>query len=190
MRLWLVAASAVGCGVPVARYAALEDGFDAAAAARDRSLAELDACRAEVRVGTEREEAAEAPRRVAEAALLQVAERGAGTVTGARLGLDPARWFVAGTAELSEEGRRLVPTLAAGLAAAPGAHVRLEVSGGDAPATLEYPTPWHLGADRAVALALALVAAGVPTDRLTAAATTGPASAYVVLDAAGSPGGR
>jgi hypothetical protein len=176
----LLAAALSGCGVPSARHAALADAFDAAAAARDRAQAELDACAAAAAAREEAERAAAAPAQSAHAALARVAAAVGGTQSpDGAVTLDPAPWFLPGTADLADAGRTSVPALGAALGALPPGLVRVEVAVGEVPPSREYPTARHLAGDRAIAIVAALEAAGVPAERLVAAARPGP-SALVV----------
>src|SRR4029077_14000970 len=78
-------------------------------------------------------------------------------------------------ADLSDPGEAALKALADAMKADPDASFRVEGRVGAPPANKrEYPTPWHLGADRAIAVLGALVEAGAPAIRVTAGAVSDP----------------
>lgn len=164
---WALALGA--CGIPAGRFEALEASFDAAAAARDRARAELDACRAGAEAQSSAAQEAGRPAEAARAAWSQLPG-----AEGTRWTTAPSDWFVAGTADRRDPPPAALERVATALASAPG-RVVVEVAVGEEVADpREYPSRWFLASDRAVALAEGLVAAGLPADRVVAAAAAGP----------------
>jgi hypothetical protein len=157
-----------GCGVPNAKYLELESAFDGAAATRDRAQADLDACRAEAAQNA----AAAANVAALDTAVAALGATLGGVPIGSGFALDPSRWFADGTAELSKDSP--IELLARALAGLPRSELVWSISAGPVPPTREHPTPWHLASDRAAAFGAALVAAGVPMDRLRIEVSEGP----------------
>lgn len=173
-RLALPLACALGACVPTTRYRALESSYDEAVAARDRAQSEAEACGASLA-----EEERAAARRAAEVEavrlrLVAVQERGLATLVerdgGFALQLPTDELFLDGAADLSEPGASRLEEVAGMLVDPP---LRLRVVGTtDATApSKEFPTPWHLGSDRAIAVVLALVGAGLAPEHLSASAS-------------------
>lgn len=120
--------------------------------------------------------AVEAPEPLSERWLRRLAALGAPPgvavqVRDDRIGIDigAAILFPTGLAELSDDGRRLLAKLIPALAAAPG---DIMVEGHADPAPLagggRYPSNWELSAARAAAVVRALIALGLPPERLAA----------------------
>jgi len=167
--LLVLAGVGVGCVAPH-RYAALEALYDGVVEDRDRVASERDAVQSEVAAHADRAEA-HAARVSAARAVLVAAADGRGVVqdrsAGPALVLSADGLFQPRTAELSEEGRQVV----AGLANALAAHAdgRFRIAGHTDATPLdsrEFPSNWHLGADRAIRIATALVVDGLPAERV------------------------
>lgn len=120
--------------------------------------------------------AVEAPEPLSERWLRRLATLGAPAgvtvqVRDDRIGIDigAAILFPAGQAELSDDGRRLLAKLIPALTAAPG---DIMVEGHADPAPIlgggRYPSNWELSAARAAAVVRALIALGLPPERLAA----------------------
>lgn len=165
------------CGVPAARFEQLETSFDAAAAARDRAQAELDACHAAAAARERELEAARAPEAQVAAALAALPGAGPrGWTTPA------SAWFAPGTADLTATAPATLTAVAAALAALPPGVVTIRVGAAGEPRDArEYPSERHLAADRAIALTEALVRAGTPAERLAAVAVAGPPEVTVAF---------
>lgn len=120
--------------------------------------------------------AVEAPEPLSERWLRRLAALGAPAgvtvqVRDDRIGIDigAAILFPAGQAELSDDGRRLLGKLIPALTAAPG-DVMVEGHADVVPLTGggRYPSNWELSAARAAAVVRALIALGLPPERLAA----------------------
>lgn len=120
--------------------------------------------------------AVEAPEPLSERWLRRLAALGAPSgvtvqVRDDRIGIDigAAILFSAGQAELSDDGRRLLAKLIPALAAAPG-DIMVEGHADVVPLTGggRYPSNWELSAARAAAVVRALIALGLPPERLAA----------------------
>lgn len=78
--------------------------------------------------------------------------------------------FPAGSATLSRQGRASIADVAEVLAAIPDREYQVAGHTDDVPIASErFPSNWHLGAARAIAVAQILVESGLPADRVSAA---------------------
>lgn len=177
--LLIALGAAAGCGAKQ-QVAALETQYDRAVADRDRAMAERDQARDRL---LERE-AADRARLDAfapiHARLAALGEQGLAEVRfedgRVWLGLPADALFVEGSADLTDPGRETVRRLGQELRGA-GARFQVRaVPGAAPPRGREFPTPWHLGADRAITVVLALIEAGMPAADLVAS-TAGPGDA-------------
>ncbi|MCB9688436.1 MAG: OmpA family protein [Alphaproteobacteria bacterium] len=161
-----------GC-VSRSRYAALETSYDDAVAARDRAQSEAEACAEDLQQSRRRSQHRAARFSAVYDGLKKVGERGLAEVRvedgRAVVQLRSDVLFASGSAALTAEGQAAVTEIAQILAKG---DARFQVEGHTDSAPIqsrEFPTNWHLGADRAINVVLAMVEAGFPADRVSAA---------------------
>ena len=171
--VFLALSLAGGC-VSKGKYAELEDMYDTAIEERDRAAAEREA--AEDQIAEMRERNRGRLERFASVyrELLKVEGKNLARVRiedgRAVLQLESDVLFASGSAELTDQGRQLVQDIAKILAE--GTQGDFQVEGHtdtDAINSKEFPTNWHLGADRAINVVAAMIEAGMPADRISAA---------------------
>ncbi|MCA9494118.1 MAG: OmpA family protein [Myxococcales bacterium] len=163
---------AQGC-VSKSRYSALEGSYDDAVAARDRAQSEAEACAADLQQSRQRNQHRAARFSTVYDGLRKVGDRGLADVRiedgRAVLQLDGDVLFASGSATLSPDGTKAVVEIAEILAKG---DARFQVEGHTDSQPIqsrEFPTNWHLGSDRAINVVLAMVDAGFPAERLSAA---------------------
>ncbi|MEQ1566071.1 MAG: flagellar motor protein MotB [Myxococcota bacterium] len=170
----LFAGALAGCGIPKAQYTELETKYndavaqrDAAAAERDQVKQELDEVRAKNKKRVENFSAVYAE-------LLKIEAKKLATVKiedgRAVLQLDSDVLFAPGSATLSTAGVTNVTELSKALTAGTQAKFQVEGHTDNEPIkSKEFPTNWHLGADRAINVVAKMIEAGMPADRVSAA---------------------
>jgi len=163
-----------GCGIPKSQYNDLESQYkeavtqrDSAQADRDKAQQELDEARArnkkrlEAFTGVYKE-------------LLQIEGKNLAKVKvedgRAVLQLDSDVLFASGSANLTPAGASAVQEIAKALTADTQANFQVEGHTDNEPIkSKEFPTNWHLGADRSINVVLEMVKAGMPANRISAA---------------------
>jgi chemotaxis protein MotB len=168
------AALLAGCGIPKSQYNDLEAQYkdavtqrDAAQADRDKTQQELDEVKARNKKRMEAFSSVYAD-------LLKIEGKGLAKVKiddgRAVLQLDSDVLFASGSANLTPAGLAAVQEIAKVLAAESDAKFQVEGhTDSDQIKTKEFPTNWHLGADRAINVTLEMVKAGMPANRISAA---------------------
>lgn len=171
----VLAALASGCGVPKAKYAELENQYTTAVKERDQAKAEADSAKSDLQEFKEKNRKRLETFAEVYAELLKIQGDKLAKVKiedgRAVLQLDSDVLFASGSAQLTPDGVKTIDALATALTAAKDA--RFQVEGHtDSDAiknTKEFPTNWHLGADRAINVTLEMVKQGLPADRISAA---------------------
>lgn len=173
--LLLAATLTAGCGVPKAQYAELENQYSEATQQRDQALADADAAKNELQEVRERNRKRLERFTAIYEDLLQVQADKLAKVRiedgKAVLQLDSDVLFASGSAQLTKEGKEAVAKMAQALAEATDARFQVEGHTDADPVknTKEFPTNWHLGSDRAINVAAAMIEAGFPAERVSAA---------------------
>jgi chemotaxis protein MotB len=162
-----------GC-VSKKKYAELEDMYNTALEERDQAAADRDRA-----LDSRKELQAKIDKRVQAFGsvykdLMKVQKKGLAKVKvedgRAVLQLESDVLFDSGSAELTAGGRDTVGQIAKILANQSSARFQVEGhTDADPIDSKEFPTNWHLGADRAINVTLAMVEAGFPADRVSAA---------------------
>lgn len=169
----LLVGAFAGCGVPKSQYQELETKYNDAVAARDQAQGEADAAKTKLdEVQARNQKRLEAFKTVY-AELLKVEEQKLAKVKiedgRAVLQLESDVLFAPGSANLSPAGVTNVAALAKALSAIDASFQVEGHTDGDAIKSKEFPTNWHLGADRAINVTLEMVKAGMPAERVSAA---------------------
>ncbi|MBX2803932.1 MAG: OmpA family protein [Myxococcales bacterium] len=169
--LWMVVAA--GCVSP-AKYTELENAYNGAIEERDAAATERDAAEAQVQQMKERNRRRLQRFATAYETMLTVQQKGLAKVAiedgRAVLQLESDVLFSSGSARLTKEGEKAVTALATILA--DGTDGAFQVEGhtdDEAINSREFPSNWHLGADRAIVVVQAMVDAGMPAERVSAA---------------------
>lgn len=188
--VWLAATLGSGC-VSKSRYGELENQYDAAVSERDAAQAERDAAKDDLQAIKEKNrKRLESFTRVYEE-LLKIQSRDLAKVHiedgRAVLALDSDVLFASGSAQLTPAGLASVRAISQALATGTDGRFQVEGHTDSDPIknTREFPSNWHLGADRAINVVSEMIAAGFPADRISAAsfADTRPADATGTADA-------
>jgi chemotaxis protein MotB len=176
MRKWtlfLALTLAGGC-VSKGKYSELEDMYNSAVEERDKAAAERD--RAEDQLAQVRERNRNRLEKFAAVykELLEIEKKELAKVRiedgRAVLQLESDVLFASGSAQLTPDGNKTVQDIAKILA--DGTSGKFQVEGHtdtDAINSKEFPTNWHLGADRAINVTAAMIEAGLQPERVSAA---------------------
>jgi chemotaxis protein MotB len=170
----IAAALSAGC-VSKGKYAELESQYADATQQRDQAQADADAAKNDLQEVKERNrKRLERFTSVYEELLKVQAEKLAKVRIEdgkAVLQLDSDVLFASGSAQLTDAGKESVGKIAKALAETTDARFQVEGHTDSDPVknTKEFPTNWHLGADRAINVAAAMTAAGFPAERISAA---------------------
>ncbi len=162
-----------GC-VSKKKYGELEGMYNTALEERDEAAAERDRA-----IDKRKEVQARIDKRVQSFGavyrdLVEVQNQGLAKVKvedgRAVLQLESDVLFASGSAQLTDEGTAAVASIAKILSKQTEARFQVEGhTDSDAINSKEFPTNWHLGADRAINVTLAMVEAGFPASRISAA---------------------
>lgn len=168
----LCAALSAGC-VSQSKYAELESMYDQAVADRDQAAAERDAAKAESDAMKEKlAKRTEAFASVYDT-LVQIRDKKLAKVRvedgRAVLQLQSDILFASGKADLTKDGKAAVQEIAKLLAAGSGTFQVEGHTDTDKIASKEFPSNWHLGAARAINVTAAMIEAGMPSTRISAA---------------------
>lgn len=163
-----------GC-VSKGTYGVLEDQYNTAVAERDAAQGERDAVKDELQKDKEKNrKRLESFTKVYEE-LLKIEGKNLAKVRiedgRAVLQLEADVLFASGSAALTPEGVTSVQEIAKALATGTDASFQVEGHTDDDPIknTREFPSNWHLGADRVINVVLEMTKAGLPPDRISAA---------------------
>jgi len=163
-----------GCGIPKSKYNDLEAQYkdavsqrDAAQAEKDKAQQELDEARARNKKRTEAFASVYKE-------LLEIQNQNLAKIKvedgRAQLELESDVLFASGSATLTPAGLAAVQQIAKVLGTETNAKFQVEGHTDNEPIkSKEFPTNWHLGADRAINVTLEMVKAGMPADRISAA---------------------
>jgi chemotaxis protein MotB len=173
--MWLLISALWGC-VPQSKYLELESQYDAC-------QRKLDRC-GERQPNPDRSALLEQLRPLVQRGLLTVKDEDGRTTVQMKAEV----LFPSGSAELSPSGRETVAEVARILARqTPGAYWQIEGHTDTEPiSTEQFPSNWHLGASRAIAVLQVMLAHGMDNDRLSAA-TFGE---FTPVASNGTPTGR
>jgi chemotaxis protein MotB len=170
----LFAATLVACGVPKSQYAELENQYKTAQTDLAASKAETEAAQKELQELRERNRKRTERFMSVYEDLLEIESKNLAKVKledgRAVLQLESDVLFASGSATLTPAGVTAVQDIAKALKES-DAKFQVEGHTDNDPIknSKEFPTNWHLGADRAINVAQEMVKAGFPTDRVSAA---------------------
>jgi chemotaxis protein MotB len=163
---------ASGC-VSKAKYAEMEDMYGQAAKDRDQLSANLDKAKDARDRSISRDDKQLKAFALLFKDMMVIHDQGLAKVSivdgRAVLGLESDVLFASGSAEVTAAGKKSIAAIAKVLAKG---DARFQVEGhtdNDPISTDAFPNNWHLGADRALNVATAMVAAGMPASRVSAA---------------------
>jgi len=163
-----------GCGIPKSKYNDLESQYKEAVTQRDAAQADKDKAQQEL------EEARARNKKRTEAfagvykELLEIQNQGLAKIKvddgRAQLELDSDVLFASGSATLTPAGLSAVQQIAKVLGTQTDAKFQVEGHTDNDPIkSKEFPTNWHLGADRSINVVLEMVKDGMPANRISAA---------------------
>ncbi|MEZ4239947.1 MAG: flagellar motor protein MotB [Myxococcota bacterium] len=170
----IAVALSTGC-VSKSKYAALEEQYAEATQARDQAQADADTAKNDLQEFKERNrKRLERFTSVYEELLKVQADKLAKVKIEdgrAVLQLDSDVLFSSGSAQLTADGKANVEKIAKVLADSTDARFQVEGHTDSDPVknTKEFPTNWHLGADRAINVVDTMIKAGMPAERISAA---------------------
>ncbi|MEQ1504679.1 MAG: OmpA family protein [Myxococcota bacterium] len=170
----VLAATLVGGCVSKSKYAELETQYNTAVADRDAAKADAESTKAELEeVRAKNRKRVENFASVYEELLkVEAAKLAKVKIEDGRavLQLDSDVLFASGSATLTADGLKTVQEIAKALS---GSTAEFQVEGhtdnDPMKNSKEFPTNWHLGADRSINVVLEMVKAGMPADRVSAA---------------------
>lgn len=170
----LVAVSLAGACVSKGKYNELETMYNTAVEERDSAAAERDAAQDKVEQIRERERNRVTRFMSVYEDLIAVQEQGLAKIRiedgKAVLQLESDVLFASGSAALTDQGKETVTEIAKLLAQGSGGNFQVEGHTDDEPInSREFPSNWHLGADRSINVVQAMIEAGLPADRVSAA---------------------
>jgi len=168
----LAGALATGC-VSKGKYNELESMYDSAVSERDQAQSERDKAQEESdRLKGKLSSRNQAFLDVYET-LLEVREKKLAKVKvedgRAVLQLESDVLFSSGSADLTKDGKDAVQQIAKMLASGAGTFQVEGHTDTDKISSKKFPTNWHLGSERAINVAAAMIEAGMPAERLSAA---------------------
>jgi chemotaxis protein MotB len=170
--LILAGALASGC-VSKGKYNELESMYDAAVAERDQAQAERDAASEKADKLKGKLQARTAAFTSVYETLVQIREKKLAKVKiedgRAVLQLESDVLFASGSADLTKEGKAAVQEIAKLLGAGDGTFQVEGHTDSDAIKSKVFPTNWHLGSARAINVTAAMIEAGMPASRVSAA---------------------
>jgi chemotaxis protein MotB len=171
--LFAATLTAAGCGVSKAKYAELESQYNTAVQERDAAKADAEAAKNELEeVRAKQKKRMEAFASIyTELLKVEAANLAKVRIEDGRavLQLDSDVLFASGSAVLTPDGVKTVSEIAKTLTAS---NAKFQVEGhtdNDPIKSKEFPTNWHLGADRAINVVLEMTKAGYPTGQISAA---------------------
>ncbi len=170
----LAIATLAGACVSKGKYNELETMYNTAVEERDTAAAERDAAQDKVQQIKERERTRAQRFMDVYEELLAVQEQGLAKIKiedgRAVLQLESDVLFASGSAQLTEAGEETVAEIAKLLAQGSGGRYQVEGHTDNEPIdSREFPSNWHLGADRAINVVQVMIDAGLPADRISAA---------------------
>ena len=161
-----------GC-VAKSKYAEMEDMYAEAAKERDQLAANMDKAKDVRDRAISRDDKQLKAFALLFKDMMVIHDKGLAEVSivdgRAVMGLESDVLFASGSAEVTAAGQESIKAIAAVLAKG---DARFQVEGhtdNDPISSAEFPNNWHLGADRALNVATAMVAAGMPAARVSAA---------------------
>jgi chemotaxis protein MotB len=187
----LLAGLLSACGVPKAEFAELETKYNEAVSQRDAAQADADKAKQELDEVRARNKKRLESFSAVYAELLKIEAQNLAKVKiedgRAVLQLESDVLFNSGSANLTPAGVKNVGEIAKVLATSTEAKFQVEGHTDNEPIkSKEFPTNWHLGADRAINVTAEMIKAGMPANRISAASF---ADAQPVADN-GTPEGK
>jgi chemotaxis protein MotB len=168
-----VALSLVSGCVSKGKYAELETMYDQAVADRDQAIADRDKAQADAEKTKEKMAKRTEAFTAVYATLVEIREKKLAKVRiedgRAVLQLESDVLFASGKADLTKEGKEAVQAIGKMLAGGAGTFQVEGHTDTDKISGKEFPTNWHLGSARAINVAAAMIDAGMPTTRISAA---------------------
>lgn len=167
-----MSALASGC-VSKGKYAELESMYDGAVAERDQAQAERDQAQEKAVKLKKRLDARSKAFSSVYETLLEIREKKLAKVKiedgRAVLQLESDVLFASGSADLTPDGKKAVQEIAKLLASGSGTFQIEGHTDSDKIKSKAFATNWHLGSARAINVASAMIEAGMPGERLSAA---------------------
>jgi len=168
----LAGALATGC-VSKGKYNELEAMYDAAVAERDQAQSERDKAQEDADKYKDKLQSRNSAFMAVYETLLEIREKKLAKVKvedgRAVLQLESDVLFASGSADLTKEGKDAVQQIAKMLKEGAGTFQVEGHTDTDKIASKQFPSNWHLGSARAINVAAAMIEAGMPAERLSAA---------------------